>query len=79
MGSGPAGACLLIGAREQGPQSQEVLAALGALLQAPIYQERKRALLLTSALLGMQARRVDAHTQGFSDEGEAIAWLAGTA
>lgn len=78
LGFGPLKTGILIDARGQGPQSQDVVAALGVIFQAPIYRARQVAVLQSSALLAMQARRVDAQSRVFTNEDEAIAWLTST-
>lgn len=64
---------ILIDAREQGPQSQEVIHELNSLLSGPVHEHTKTAILTTSALLVLQTKRGGASS--FHDEVEALNWL----
>ena len=66
---------LLVDTRGHGVQSQEVIDALKAMRAATTDRVKKFAQLTSSALVNMQARRVNAQAKQFDDEDEAIAWL----
>lgn len=56
-------------------QSQEVLAQLGNLASDPTIRSRKVAVLVSSMLIKMQARRIAPRYGFFEDRDEALRWL----
>lgn len=59
-------------------QSQEMLAGLGAMTINPVFRSRRVAVVLSSALGKMQAKRTAPDYGMFDDREEAAAWLHGT-
>ena len=68
---------ILMDRRNQGPHSQEVVEALKLLSAENSGKAKRVALLMSSALATMQAKRINAGTtRVFTSEAEALEWLA---
>ena len=66
----------LVDTREQGAQSQDVVARFKQMLGGDGFAPRRLATLVTSALFRRQVERIGVANQRlFTDEAEALAWL----
>lgn len=64
--------------RDFAVQSQDVLIVLANLSNDPTIAPKRTAMVASSALLTMQARRVAPDYRTFSDPAQALAWLTGS-